>query len=242
MATLEEQLNILTIRHGGVCDEIIRLGDLKLLQFARSRGACYSTHSCSIAAQYGHFEILKWCYHDGAPWFENTTAYAAFANRLDILEWCVENNCELSERAYKFAMYKNHVNVMEWLYAHDCPWNVAITYFAASSGNWNTLKWLLERKCPYSAEQLCFAVAMNLHYGILRWLIETKIVTMEHMPIDFLNEWSLSSLKVCHFNDMVWLAEQLPRGTMSDILQQYHVLLDQVIWVPDMVYVIKTYI
>lgn len=68
----------------GVCTALARIGNLKLLQFARANGCPFNQRTCMVAAERGHFEVLKWLRGQGCAWHENTCMAAASGGHLQV--------------------------------------------------------------------------------------------------------------------------------------------------------------
>src|SRR5437868_7159944 len=49
-------------------DEIVKIGSLNLVKWARENGCLWNFNICSLAAKNGHFEILKWARENGCEW------------------------------------------------------------------------------------------------------------------------------------------------------------------------------
>ena len=82
-----------------------RHGHLKLLQWARSKGASLTETTCALAAHGGYLELLQWARSQvpPIPWNSLTCSYAARGGFLEVLQWARGNGAPWDEWTCAYA-------------------------------------------------------------------------------------------------------------------------------------------
>ena len=248
-----------------VCSGATLNGHLEVLKWAREDGCPWNTSTCANAALNGHFEVLKWAYENGCPWNTTTCANAALGGHLEILQWARENGCPWNSMVYANAARRGHVHILNWAFEHQCPMGANVGLEAVLGGKYEAFIWSAKGKHGIHLVYLTdvikggsidilkyyirnYAQPKDFNESILSDLIrqgrtDMLRVIIEHYPSvkfapEYLNpqkyyqdfEWILKTCNIVATTEQIKWLSSITQG------------LIQTIGVPDLCYVIKTYI
>jgi hypothetical protein len=89
---------------------------------------CYDwSDLCYLAADVGNLELLQWARSKNVPWNRYTAEVATSNGHLEVLQWCLENGCEyditsLMEIVNDYEpgnMSEGQSETFDWLYSED---------------------------------------------------------------------------------------------------------------------------
>jgi hypothetical protein len=79
---------------GLVCTKLAAIGEIHILEWARSIGCPWDAATCAAAAKNGHLNVLMWLRKNGCPWDSTTCTNAAKYGNLELLKWVYKHSCE----------------------------------------------------------------------------------------------------------------------------------------------------
>lgn len=149
----------------------IRRGDIKILEFLKSRNYYWYSVVFSYAVKYSNLDIIEWFHKNGCPWIyeENIYCYAMKNKNKNVLNWLWENNYYLhKEDILKYTKeYKNYENI-ESIYKKNYTEDAYKT--AIQLGNLDMILWLQEKKYVGYENNYCSIAAEYGRLDILKWL------------------------------------------------------------------------
>lgn len=195
------------------CHVAVQRGRLDVLQCARARGYPWDESICHEAAANGHLHILQWAHQNGCPWDWYTCFEAAFNGHLDILQWARQNGCPWNATVCSWSARNGHFEVLKWARLNGCPWNSLACYYAALYDHIHIVQWCLKNGCILGGD--------------------TRLILQNRKFILY------------HINSQEWLHDQYGYFATSNLKAFIHVLnesITNVLWIPDLVNVIKCFI
>jgi hypothetical protein len=153
-------------------------GDMKLLEFLRSDGYCFTRTNGAAAtrsaAGNGRLDVLKWLRQSMSYWDESVCTEAASGGYLEILQWACENGCPIDPLKCAIGASRGgHAKVLEWIQKnYDEGWRGdRVTRAAAEGGHLDVLIWLHEMECPAILSACVRVSAENGHIDTLEWSV-----------------------------------------------------------------------
>lgn len=169
---------------------------------------------CRFAVKTNDLELLQWARQKGCLWDSGICSLAAEKGNLDILMWVRQNGCPWDSLTCSAAANHGHLNVLQWAIKNGCETSMWIVSLAAYANQLNVLQWALQQNL-----YLCVTIKDLLF----------------HKP-SFIPKYYQASK---------WLLNTYGfycKTSLKEWLHVIHVALDMVIYVPDLVEVIKDHI
>ena len=236
-------------------------GHLHVLQWARENGCPWDEETCNHAARYGHLHILQWARQEGCPWNKATCSYAAENGYLQILQWARKNGCPWNEyEICKFAYQYGHLHILHWALTNGCKllfgdysYIFYVNHLPLSTQlnmlNW-VLNWVKDHNLPPANVKKIFNMAIQRKkIYIAKFLLENKHVDFVNVA-KFLqtNVKEISKLEFNRIQDVEWFHEMRLKAydfkfkKFRSKIDTFNTALLNVIEVPDLVKLIKSYI
>ena len=117
------------------CTMSARVGNLEVLQWARSWGCLWDAETCTLAAQGGFLTLLLWARRAGCPWNESVCTAAASRGGLEMLKTAREMGFPWTAGMCAAAAKGGHLELLQWCRAGRCTWDDGTPHDAAWSGD-----------------------------------------------------------------------------------------------------------
>ena len=155
--------------------DIVRRGDLALLQWAVREGCPWDSLTTLLIARGGHFEMLEWAMTNspGSVWDPCTMNELVHRQApLKVLKRCLEQGCPLPINMVGTLVETRQREVLEWLICAGCPWERSTTRRIAYTNDLDLMQWAIANGCQWSAGTM-LSIVTHAHgdEAMLRWSV-----------------------------------------------------------------------
>jgi hypothetical protein len=130
--------------------QVIKDGNITLLQWLYSINNKLPSHSCEIATREGHKDIIIWLRNEGFDLLDSC-AYAAGRGDLELLKWLREFGAAWAWTTPAQAARLGHLEIVKYSWFENCSWHSDVMIFAEAyarnTENYFIVDWLMETNC-----------------------------------------------------------------------------------------------
>ncbi|GFH53333.1 hypothetical protein CTEN210_09809 [Chaetoceros tenuissimus] len=239
---------------------------VELLKWLHEHGFPWDEKTCSSAAEYGNLKALQYMRSKGCPW--NSVSFVNGIRNLhfEVVEYCLRNNCPTSVEEddeddedddisvesvlqiclwpYEDCDYDRPFRMLKLLRSFSGPWDEELVSavsrkleglkwlrsegylldmlkcanYAAEHGDIKTLKWLKSEGFQFNNEETCALAASNDNLEVLQWLrAEGSPVNEETFRNAILSK-NVDTIQYCIENDFPFEEE----GVYEDFIECCH--------------------
>ncbi|GFH53325.1 hypothetical protein CTEN210_09801 [Chaetoceros tenuissimus] len=158
---------------------------LEVLHWLHNQNISWDENTCITSARIGNLKALKFARSKGCPWDKNCLIKAIKNHHYEVVEYCLQNRCSMgnSDICHYAMDYNNDhdqaLRILKLLRKFSAPWGEHTCSMAASTGNFHALKWAVSNGCAINRQDCASDAAWHGKIEALKWIKAQGVVFNE---------------------------------------------------------------